>query len=102
MIFTVKCNKCGETFDIGINEANFEWVDTDPDRSMGPEKTHEYNDEFSYLCGNDISVVIDVWEYPMNAYNYHEVKIKGATTEKDIKDDTNLFRLLESVCQQNL
>lgn len=100
--FTVQCDKCKETFDVEVDRSSFESEVEDPDRQMGQEIIHWFNEEYECSCGNTISVSINVWEYPVNAYNYHEVRIKGASTEKNIEEDDNLSQLLSSICQESL
>ena len=82
----IRCDECRELFALDAGELNFEWeggiVD---DRGMGYES--EYESEESCECPNcmnQIDLTLQVWEYPMGAFNNQNLEIDGGEIEKPI------------------
>ncbi len=94
------CAKCSTPHNIEIDSTSFEHIGTDPDRAMGAEYQYEFVHEFQCECGNDIKIIIGLWEYPIGAYNYHEIlSLEGV---KDFKKDNNFMNVLIESCQRRL
>jgi hypothetical protein len=95
-----QCEQCNQPNDIEISSDTFELVGTDPDRGMGTEYAYESSNEFSCdKCGKDMEITVQVWEYPIGAYNYHEISKNGI---KNLTTDNNFMDVLYEVCQKNL
>lgn len=75
----IRCDKCGELFSFDAGEMNFEWeggiVD---DRGMGYEMEYESHETCECPnCQSQIDLILQVWEYPMGAFNYQNIDIEG-------------------------
>ena len=83
----IRCDECGELFELGQSHLNFEWERSmeDADRGMGEEYKHESNEECSCpYCDNHINITLEVWEYPIGAFNMQNIKVEGGTLEESI------------------
>ena len=90
--FTIKCSHCDAIFEVNESELNFDWECVGSDeRSMGVE--NQYN-SIEYLdcpeCGNSITLTLEVWEYPVGAYNYHDHEIEGGEVIEDFDFSNNI------------
>ena len=82
----IRCDNCGELFPLNSGDLEFNWeggvVD---DRGMGYEMqwdSHEYCN--CPHCDHDIELTLQVWEYPMGAFNYQNIEIVGGEIEEPI------------------
>ena len=82
-IITVKCDTCGHKFDIDIDNYDIEWELADSfdhgDNAMGEENHFEavIEDECP-VCHETFNVKLNIWEYPVGAYNYQDIEVEGA------------------------
>lgn len=83
----IRCNNCGELFEFGVDQLCFEWEGgvEDPDRGMGEEYKYE-SQEFCKCpyCDNPIDITLQVWEYPVGAFNMQNIEIVGGDIEEAI------------------
>ena len=82
----IRCDVCGELFALDAGELIFEWnggvVD---DRGMGYESEYESEESCECPhCKNQIDLTLQVWEYPMGAFNNQNIEIDGGEIEKPI------------------
>lgn len=89
----VRCGTCGELFPFDAGDMNFEWeggvVD---DRGMGYEMEYESQEScFCPNCKKQIDLTLQVWEYPMGAFNYQNIKIEGGVIEEPIDLSKHIF-----------
>ena len=82
----IRCNTCGELFELNAGDLCFDWeggvVD---DRGMGPEAEYESQEYCSCPnCGNQLDLTLQVWEYPMGAFNTQNIEINGGEIEESI------------------
>jgi hypothetical protein len=74
--FELKCS-CGKNHLFTAEEANFECVESH-ERAMGQENHHAWGDTFQCDCCNkEIEIEYGVWEYPVGAFNYENIKIEN-------------------------
>jgi len=85
--FSLICNECSKQHDFTANDADFD--DTwGSERQMGPENGYTWEYTFNCdECENEIKIEYEVWEYPLNAFNNDQVKIKGGTEVNRYKYD---------------
>lgn len=81
--FLVRCDTCGELFEVDPDELNFDWegcyVD---DRSMGCEMVYEsYEVCKCPNCRKQIALTLQIWEYPIGVINYQNIEINGGNIE---------------------
>jgi hypothetical protein len=67
---TVKliCAGCGKVNVINGVDICFDIFEIN-ERAMGSENHYEADHNFTCNCGKDISLIIEVWEYPIGALN---------------------------------
>lgn len=72
---SVKCPHCNSLVEHNWAEYVYDSEVVDEDRGMGAETEHMIEcDEFECPeCNKSFSVSGSVWEYPVGAYNYHEL-----------------------------
>ena len=76
----VKCLNCGSIIDIDLCDYDLSWemVEADSDRGMGTEFNHEAVVEVECDdCNADISITLNVWEYPEGSSNSQEIEVDG-------------------------
>jgi|UniRef100_UPI0035203378 hypothetical protein len=78
----IECPYCGAS-----NVMDFE-DDCDSfseERQMGPQITYSFNWEDCYCdaCGKQFHVYGSIWEYPVGAYNYEDIKVEKLEDEED-------------------
>ena len=90
--FTIKCSHCNELFEVDESELNFEWECVSSDeRSMGAENQYNSIEYFECPeCGNPITLTLEVWEYPVGAYNYHDYEIEDGEVIEDFDFSNNI------------
>lgn len=73
----VQCKKCSQLFFLDVNEFDGPEINID-ERNMGYETQYiwEYIGECNN-CNNEISVIIEGWEYPQGVFNYDEFNSRG-------------------------
>lgn len=72
---SVECPHCNETISYDWSEFVISSDVVDEDRGMGAETEHTiecYDFECPH-CHQTFNVFGSVWEYPVGAYNYHEL-----------------------------
>jgi hypothetical protein len=73
--FTVKCENCGQEFDMELDYRGVTEVDQ---REMGAEMFHEWaGDEQCPECGSDVSIMYEIYEYPEWAENDNDIHCDG-------------------------
>ena len=83
----IRCNNCGELFEFGVDQLCFEWEGgvEDPDRGMGEEYKYESQEICKCpYCDNPIDITLQVWEYPVGAFNMQNIEIVGGDIEEAI------------------
>ena len=92
-IITLKCDTCSHVFDIDLDNYDLDWELADTldhgDNAMGEEYHYEAMIEAECpVCHKPITVKLNIWEYPVGAYNYEEIEVDGAEKVKvcDISD----------------
>jgi len=83
----IRCDECGELFEIGKNQFCFEWEGgvEDYDRGMGEEYKHEAQEYCNCpYCDNQIDIKLQVWEYPIGAFNMQNIEVEGGELEEPI------------------
>lgn len=82
----IRCDVCGELFPFYVNDMDFEWEGgVIADRSMGPESQYIAHESCDCPnCKNQIDVILQVWEYPMGAFNCQNIDINGGEIEKTV------------------
>lgn len=83
----IRCGTCGELFEVESFNLNFEWEGciSDDDRGMGCE--YQYDSQESCECpncGHQIDLTLQVWEYPVGAFNTQNIEIDGGNIEETI------------------
>ena len=74
------CDNCGHENKINVDKIEMENVEAD-NRSMGWETRHSGNTITECeKCKHELSLEIDVWEYPENAHNATQVFTYGCTS----------------------
>jgi len=76
---TIKCDKCDEVFSIDSEDLELDFeINSVDERSMGPEYSHKADEYIECpKCKNDIIVSLEMWEYPIGAYNYDSIEIEN-------------------------
>lgn len=75
--FSVTCNKCGKQHNFSADDVDFN-ATSSSERQMGPENGYAW--ECTFVCdGCENEIEYEVWEYPVGAFNYDQVEIKGGT-----------------------
>lgn len=82
-IITVKCDTCSHVFDIDIDNHDVTWELADSfghgENAMGIENHFEaIIEEECPACHALITVKLNIWEYPVGAYNDQEIEVEGA------------------------
>lgn len=83
----IRCNNCGELFELGVDQLCFEWEGgvEDPDRGMGAEYKYESQEYCNCpYCDKQIDITLQVWEYPVGAFNMQNIEIEGGDIEETI------------------
>lgn len=83
----VRCEACGELFDVYADDLCFDWEGgvVDDDRGMGPESEYESQESCTCPnCGTQIDITLHVWEYPMGCFNTQNIEIDGGEIEEPI------------------
>lgn len=82
----VRCDTCGELFDVAPDNLNFDWNGSyGEDRSMGCEMIYEsYESCKCPHCDKQIDITLQIWEYPMGSINYQNIEIDGGSVESNI------------------
>ena len=83
----IRCNNCGELFEFGVDQLYFEWEGgvEDPDRGMGAEYKYESQECCTCPhCDKHIDITLQVWEYPVGAFNMQNIEIEGGDIEETI------------------
>lgn len=86
-IITLKCDTCSHVFDIDLSDYDVKWelVDTfdHGDNAMGIENHYEAMiDVECPICHDTICVKLNIWEYPVGAYNHQKIEVDGAEIVK--------------------
>lgn len=87
-ILKLKCDACNSIFDIDLEDYDLSWEIADSfdrgDNAMGEEIHHEaIIDVECPDCGcDDIHVSLNIWEYPLGAYNDQQIEVEGAELVK--------------------
>ena len=77
--FIFQCNDCHAQTTYLPEDSAFGSEVFDPDRQMGPEYRHHWNENFECSCGNEITLTYNVYEYPVGAFNIEQIDLEGAT-----------------------
>lgn len=79
-LMTLHCDGCGHEFEVGDDDLCMEWEpDGVDERSMGPEYSYISHNEITCpKCRKQIELTMYVWEYPVGAFNYQDIKANGA------------------------
>ncbi len=75
--FKVKCNKCGKVYKVNSDSLCFENFYCE--RPMGIETETVYSGELECKCKNILTYNINVFEYPVDSYDFHYSKSQGCT-----------------------
>lgn len=91
----IRCNNCDELFELGVDQLCFDWEGgvEDYDRGMGEEYRHESVESCNCPnCNHQIDLTLQVWEYPVGAFNMQNIEIEGGDIEEtiDLSDYINL------------
>jgi hypothetical protein len=73
----LQCNKCPRIHEFEDSELDYEQIESDPDRQMGPENIYVGKIDLECDCGNQISVEFKFWEYPTMVLNDSEHEEEG-------------------------
>ncbi|MHB1696809.1 MAG: hypothetical protein ACYCSQ_01695 [bacterium] len=90
-----ECEKCGQPFDIEINSGDFKCVKI-YERETGQECIYEFKSK-SYCCGKNIEIKIEIRQYPIGAYNRHNISYKGL---RNLRTGDNFNNVINGVCQK--
>lgn len=90
-IIRLKCNNCQIEFEIDLQDYDLSWEVADSfdhgENGMGEEVHYESVIEVECpTCGegkDPILVTLNVWEYPVGAFNYQEIEVEGASLLKE-------------------
>lgn len=85
-IFIIKCNKCGKLHDFSPEDTDFQHNETNQ-KSMGPEQTYTWENEFTCDCGQDIGIEYNVYEYPEGACNHQIPNVSGGIVKSEFTFD---------------
>lgn len=80
-ILNLKCDRCRCTFEVNLEDHDLSWeiVETE-ERNMGAEIHHQAIVDLECLdCDNCVTLILDVWEYPLGAFNTSSVEVEGAS-----------------------
>lgn len=82
----VRCDNCGELFEIDTNNFSFEWqIESGTERSMGPESEYvSHENSKCPFCKQYNEIELHVWEYPVGAFNNQDISVSHGTIEKSI------------------
>ena len=82
----IRCDNCGELFEIDVNDFQFEWqVESSDERAMGPECEYVSYENFKCpSCGQDNDIELHIWEYPMGAFNDQDIDVSNGSIEKSV------------------
>lgn len=72
-----KCGNCHQKNIVPMNELylDFECVGGS-ERNMGEENQYQTEENLECsVCGNEINLLFEIWEYPVGAHNYDEISI---------------------------
>jgi hypothetical protein len=74
-IYTVKCNDCGNEFELSLDYRGVTEVNQ---REMGAEMFHEWSGEDECpKCGSEVSLTYELFEYPEWAENDEDTECSG-------------------------
>lgn len=80
----IKCKKCDNIIDVDLEDYDLSWEVADSydhgENGMGEEIHHEaIVDVECPNCNTDgITISLNVWEYPIGAYNDQQIDVDGA------------------------
>lgn len=72
-----KCGFCHQRNEVPIDELYLEFDCVGgSERSMGAENQYQSEEPLECsVCGNDINVTLEIWEYPVGVHNYDDITI---------------------------
>jgi hypothetical protein len=94
MNIKVICDHCKKQLVIPISQEDLDWEQVEVQEKPMGKATH-YSAELDYncdQCGQEIDIVVDVWEYPEGAFQHPEIHIDGK--ELDYSNVEDLDSLL--------
>jgi len=82
----VRCDTCGELFEVAPDDFYFNWENSyADDRGMGYEVEYEsYEVCECPNCGKQIDLTLQIWEYPIGFINNQNIEIDGGEIESTI------------------
>lgn len=85
-ILWVKCNNCGDEFELDSNDFDWYWeADGSSERSMGPETEYVCTETAECpSCMADIQLTFHVWEYPIGAFNDQDIGVENCSLLNDL------------------
>jgi len=83
------CKDCDTKYLLNCDELEWNSIDG-TERGMGPEIHYQAEYINSCLCGNDMIIYFNCWEYPIGAINYIDIEATGVyKIENNCCIDTN-------------
>lgn len=87
-----ECEKCHKIHK--YHELDF-YLDFDcvggSERNMGVENQYVAEENIECDCGNDITIIFEVWEYPIGVHNYDSIEIEGGELIESFPFSVNFF-----------
>ncbi len=87
--FQVACDECGFKFTL---DADYNGVVSAYEKEMGAERCHEWSSGECECpnCGNEVSVLYEVWEYPEWCYETDDTTFEGCESAPEPKREKPL------------
>lgn len=80
--YIVQCLGCKLIHRLSGNELTFDKVSSD-ERQMGVENCHQAEIEITCDCGQDFTVEVVCWEYPVGALNNVDISVSNCVIVVD-------------------
>lgn len=82
----IRCDNCGELFEIDANDFFFDWeIESSDERGMGTECEYVSYENFECpSCNQENDIELHVWEYPVGVFNYQEIDVSNGSIEKSM------------------
>ena len=82
----IRCDNCGELFEIDANDFFFDWeIESSDERGMGTECEYVSYENFECpSCNQENDIELHVWEYPVGVFNYQEIDVSHGSIENSM------------------